>query len=103
VSSTDRSFAHNAYIISYDISDNKLRRKTEKLLKGYGIRMQYSVFRCKLDNAMLQRMLDAIRNTVDRNPSLLSDGDSIVVIRAEEKKINYVLGNDCNRKNYMIC
>lgn len=36
------------YVVSYDISKDKLRNKIAKLLEGYGIRMQYSVFECKL-------------------------------------------------------
>jgi CRISPR-associated protein Cas2 len=37
------------FVISYDISDNKLRTKLAKLLEGYGIRVHYSVFECRLE------------------------------------------------------
>lgn len=36
------------YVISYDITDNKLRGKIAKKLEGYGRRVQYSVFECEI-------------------------------------------------------
>lgn len=44
------------YIVSYDISSNKLRRKIAKELENYGVRVQYSVFECDLDNDRYQEM-----------------------------------------------
>lgn len=37
------------YVVSYDISSDKLRNKVAKILEGYGTRIQYSVFECRLD------------------------------------------------------
>ncbi len=34
------------YIICYDISDNRIRYRVVKALKGYGTRVQKSVFEC---------------------------------------------------------
>ncbi len=36
------------YIVSYDISSDRLRAKIAKTLEGYGVRVQYSVFECDL-------------------------------------------------------
>ena len=36
------------YVISYDISENKIRNKVAKILEGYGKRIQYSVFECDI-------------------------------------------------------
>ena len=36
------------YVVSYDISSDRLRGKAAKILEGYGIRIQYSVFECRL-------------------------------------------------------
>lgn len=36
------------YVISYDISSNRLRNKAAKILEAYGTRVQYSVFECEL-------------------------------------------------------
>lgn len=52
-------------VISYDIVEDKRRTQVHKLLKGYGIRVQYSVFECDLDAAQLahvQRELRALLN-----------------------------------------
>lgn len=44
------------YVVSYDISLNKLRNKISKLLESYGIRVQYSVFECNLKPAEYRKM-----------------------------------------------
>jgi len=36
------------YLISYDITSNKLRKKIADLLEEKGVRMQYSVFQFRL-------------------------------------------------------
>ncbi|MCI9203121.1 MAG: CRISPR-associated endonuclease Cas2 [Lachnospiraceae bacterium] len=36
------------YLISYDITDNRIRGKIAKELSGYGQRVQYSVFECRI-------------------------------------------------------
>lgn len=36
------------HLVSYDIRDDARLRRVAKLLEGYGERLQYSVFRCRL-------------------------------------------------------
>ena len=36
------------YIITYDISSDRLRNKVAALLEGYGKRVQYSCFECRI-------------------------------------------------------
>lgn len=36
------------YLVTYDISDDKRRKKIADLLEGYGVRVQFSVFECRL-------------------------------------------------------
>lgn len=36
------------YVVSYDIVSDRLRSKIAKTLEGYGTRIQYSVFECRL-------------------------------------------------------
>lgn len=38
----------NLYIVSYDISSNRIRKKLADTLENYGQRVQYSVFECRL-------------------------------------------------------
>ncbi len=42
------------YIITYDIPSDKRRKKVSDLLEGYGRRVQYSVFECRLEQQQYQ-------------------------------------------------
>ena len=48
------------YIVSYDISDDKRLRKVFKTLRGWGNHLQYSVFRCELNQRELVELRDAL-------------------------------------------
>ena len=50
------------YIVSYDISNNKLRTKFSKFLKKYGRRLQYSVFEIKNSPRILKLILGEIES-----------------------------------------
>lgn len=52
-------------LISYDIVDDKRRTKVMQLLKGYGTRVQRSVFECHLDPAASARLDRALRQLID--------------------------------------
>ena len=43
----------NLWVVAYDISDNKIRREVSRTLEGYGLRVQYSVFECRLKQGEL--------------------------------------------------
>ncbi len=43
-------------IIAYDIRDDRRLRVVARLLEGYGERIQYSVFRCRLSRRDLSRL-----------------------------------------------
>ncbi|GEO27311.1 hypothetical protein AAC03nite_30960 [Alicyclobacillus acidoterrestris] len=57
-------------LVSYDISDQKRWRKVYKIVRGYGMHVQYSVFLCQLtekDEAELkQLLLDVIHQSMDQ-------------------------------------
>jgi CRISPR-associated protein Cas2 len=44
------------YLLCYDIRDDKRYRRAIKVIKGYGERLQYSVFRCRLSQASLEKV-----------------------------------------------
>lgn len=44
------------YVVSYDISSDRLRRKVSNIMEDYGKRVQYSVFECNLDNRRLKQL-----------------------------------------------
>ena len=48
------------YVISYDIESDRTRRKLAKLLEGYGVRIQYSVFECNLTDTRFQKLYKEI-------------------------------------------
>jgi CRISPR-associated protein Cas2 len=57
------------YLVCYDISDQKRWRRAYKLLKGYGRRVQFSIFRCRINKRQLERLrweLEKILETEDR-------------------------------------
>ncbi len=58
------------YIVAYDIADDRRWRKVFKLMRGYGDRLQYSVFRCALSDRerveLIEKLTNAIKHTEDQ-------------------------------------
>lgn len=52
-------------LISYDIVDNRRRGKVFQLLKGYGSRVQCSVFECQLSGPEFVRVSAQLRAIID--------------------------------------
>ena len=44
------------YVISYDITSDRLRNKIAKVLLGYGRRVQYSVFECHISQKCFEEL-----------------------------------------------
>jgi len=57
-------------LVSYDISDDKRLRRIYKLLRGYGERVQYSVFLCQLTDkdqiVLTEKIKDIIHHKQDQ-------------------------------------
>ena len=66
--------AQNYYLICYDIRDAKRWRKAYKLLQGYGERIQYSIFRCRLS----MRSQEKLRWELEK---ILAPEDDLLLIR----------------------
>lgn len=65
-------------IVSYDISDDKLRTKFLKYLSLFGHRIQYSVF--EIDNS--KRIIDNIVNDLTNNfEKSFSQEDSVIIFK----------------------
>jgi CRISPR-associated protein Cas2 len=81
-------------IVSYDIADDKLRRKFAKTLsKQGGIRLQYSVFELNNTNRVLENLKVRIENYYGKK---FGGGDSVIIFETDEKKaIKY--GNAIHR------
>ena len=53
------------YLVAYDVADDKRRSKIAEQLEGVGERLQYSVFRCPLDEAALARVANELNELVN--------------------------------------
>lgn len=69
-------------IVSYDIPSNRRRYKVMKTLEGFGIRVQYSVFECRLK----PRQVDDLRKRVLK---VIAPEDSI--------RLYFISADDVNR------
>lgn len=62
------------YLIAYDVRDEKRLLRTAKLLKGYGSRIQLSVFRCRLSKRQIERLKWDLTKIMDEDDDLLIIG-----------------------------
>lgn len=46
----------NWYLVAYDIRDDKRLQRVAKTLSGFGSRLQYSLFRCRLSERDAERL-----------------------------------------------
>lgn len=66
--------AEHAYVVAYDISDQRRWRRVFKTMHGYGRWLQLSVFHCRLDGSRRIEMAAAIESIIDR------DADHVVIL-----------------------
>ncbi len=64
----------NTFIVCYDICDPKRLRYVHKTMKGFGVAVQYSIFKCSLSKTNLQRMITKVQNEMDL------EEDSVIII-----------------------
>jgi CRISPR-associated protein Cas2 len=50
------------YLACYDVADDKERDRVATVLEGFGLRVQKSVFECRLTRSAAERMLTEIEN-----------------------------------------
>lgn len=74
----------NRYVICYDITDDKRRRKIFELLKDHGQRVQYSIFECELDEKTFLKLKHKLKCIMDSD-------DSIIIYPLCENCINKVV------------
>lgn len=54
-----------SYLVCYDITDPKKLARVFRLLKGYGIHLQYSVFQCSMTWPELIKLKEQIANIIN--------------------------------------
>lgn len=68
-------------ILTYDISDNKLRTRFSKFLEKYGYRLQYSVFEINNSKRILSLIQEEIKS---RFSKCFSETDSVMIFDMSE-------------------
>lgn len=64
-------------LVSYDISDNKLRTKFNKFIRKFGGRLQFSLYEIENSPAILDNIVSEIRNNFETK---FSEEDSVMII-----------------------
>lgn len=59
------------YLYCYDVREPKRLRRVEKRFRGYGQRVQYSIFRCRLTPREHERLRWELEKEMDGDDSLL--------------------------------
>jgi CRISPR-associated protein Cas2 len=71
-------------IISYDIQNDKTRTRFNKYIKKYGYRLQFSVYKIKNSD----RVLDVIKADIaSKFMPLFTEDDSIMIFDIDDKNI----------------
>ena len=76
------------YLITYDIENNKRRKKLSDELEAYGYRVNYSVFECELNKTKFKKLIEKIEELVDKK------NDSVRF---------YHLCENCIPKSFELC
>ncbi|UYO61628.1 CRISPR-associated endonuclease Cas2 [Acetobacterium wieringae] len=67
-------------LVCYDIASDKLRRKIDKCLKDYGIRLQYSVFLCRIGHPGVERLRLQLGQIRNQFPNESNPQDSLIIV-----------------------
>ena len=52
-------------MVTYDISDDRIRRKVHDTLKNHGQRVQFSVFECRVDEIAFGALREGVLTLID--------------------------------------
>lgn len=63
------------YLVGYDVRDDKRLRVVYRTMRGYGERIQYSVFVCDLSQKEKAIMVDDLSNKINK------EVDSIIILQ----------------------
>ena len=88
-------------LISYDISNDKIRTKFSKFLSKFGFRLQYSVFEINNSDTVLQNITTEIENSYVK---LFTEEDSIIIfnLSATCKKTCYGYAKNEEKEYFLI-
>ena len=88
-------------LISYDISNDKVRTKFSKYLSKFGFRLQYSVFEIINSDTVLKNIETEIQNTYMK---AFTEEDSIIIFNLSEtcKKTCYGYAKNEEKEIFVI-
>ncbi|RMH21895.1 MAG: CRISPR-associated endonuclease Cas2 [Acidobacteria bacterium] len=52
------------YVVTYDVSDDRTRLRIAEILEGFGVRVQKSVFECRLGERAVEILLAKLRRAL---------------------------------------
>jgi len=85
--------ANSITIVCYDITSNRLRRRIDKCMKDFGVRIQYSVFLCKLDADGVERCRVRLQNILENFADEEEPSDSLIIFeRFSKESMDCLLG-----------
>lgn len=88
-------------LISYDISNDKVRTKFSKYLSKFGFRLQYSVFEINNSDTVLRNITKEIENNYSK---FFTESDSIIIFSLSEtcKKTCYGYAKNEDKELFLI-
>ena len=77
------------YLVTYDVAHPRRLRRVAKILEGFGVRLQYSVFECPLDEMRFAQAKAALQPIIKHDEDQVlfvslgpAAGDATLVIEA---------------------
>ena len=88
-------------LVSYDISNDKIRTRFSKFLSKFGFRLQYSVFEINNSNTVLRNIETEIKNTYVKH---FTEEDSIIIFNLSEtcKKTCYGYARNEEKEFFLV-
>ena len=86
-------------VVSYDISDDKLRTKFSKFLGKFGYRLQYSVFKIKNSKRILSNIIANIEEVFSKE---FIETDSVIIFFMSKQCKVYSYGYAQNEEKDLI-
>jgi CRISPR-associated endonuclease Cas2 len=74
-----RHIGNSITLVCYDIAGDKLRRRIDKCMKDFGVRLQYSVFICRLDAEGVARCREKLRKLFAKYHREKGQSDSLII------------------------
>lgn len=86
-------------IVSYDISNDKLRNRFSRYLKKFGFRLQYSVFQVKNSKRILDNITTEINTSFGKK---FGQTDSVIIFHLSQQCKKYCFGYAANEDDELI-